>query len=390
MRFVPAESVPLRAHTRRFADESSSQRETERIRAALVSFDFGDICVPLANALASYADVCLVLPQAERERCDSPLEGSIRFLPFVKPRLRQVFRQLRLISWMMREVRHFAPDVVHLQQGHLWLNLFVSLLRRYPLVVTVHDPTRHPGDGASAKIPQMVMNLSIRAADQLFVHGEALVDKLVRASGVDQERVHVIPLIKDARVADGVAGIPEETCTVLFFGRIWPYKGLEHLIRAEPLISERVPNLRIVIAGEGEPFDRYSALMRNPERFEVHNEFVSDELRAHLFARASVVVLPYIEASQSGVVPLAQAFAKPVVATTVGALPEAVEDGQTGILVPPADVEALADALVRLLQDHDLRRRLGANGRRRFETVLAAETVAERTLEVYRLAMART
>ena len=63
-------------------------------------------------------------------------------------------------------------------------------------------------------------------------------------------------------------------------------------------------------------------MMVHPERFIVHNEYVSDEKRAELFRRASVVVLPYIEASQSGIIPIAYRFGKPVVATTVGGLPE--------------------------------------------------------------------
>ena len=71
--------------------------------------------------------------------------------------------------------------------------------------------------------------------------------------------------------------------TVLFFGRIWEYKGLEYLIRAEPLITAEVPNVKIVIAGEGEDFDRYRRLMVHPERFVVYNEYVSDDVRATLF-----------------------------------------------------------------------------------------------------------
>jgi glycosyltransferase involved in cell wall biosynthesis len=97
-----------------------------------------------------------------------------------------------------------------------------------------------------------------------------------------------------------------------------------------------------------------------------------------------VVVLPYVQASQSGVVPIAYAFGKPVVATTVGGLPDAIEDGVTGILVPPADESALADAVTRILLDADLRHRLGDAARRRFESTLSAEAVARMTLDVYR------
>jgi len=73
---------------------------------------------------------------------------------------------------------------------------------------------------------------------------------------------------------------------VLFFGRIWPYKGLEFLIRAEPYIAEAVPDVRIVIAGEGENFARYRAMMGDPGRYVIRNEFVSDAERSQLFSEA--------------------------------------------------------------------------------------------------------
>ena len=128
-------------------------------------------------------------------------------------------------------------------------------------------------------------------------------------------------------------------------------------------------------------------MMTHPERFEIHNTFVSDAERSAMFARASLVALPYIEASQSGVVPLAYSFSKPVVATTVGGLPDMIEDGKTGLLVPPRDERALADAVVRLLVDKDLRQQMGRNGRHKMDTEYSLAAVAQQTLAVYRTAM---
>ena len=126
--------------------------------------------------------------------------------------------------------------------------------------------------------------------------------------------------------------------------------------------------------------------MADPSRFTIINEFVSIERRGELFAAADVVVLPYIEASQSGVIPLAYAAGKPVVVTAVGGLPEAVEDGRTGLVVAPRDERALADAVVRLLDDPVLARELGAAGRRKLDAEWSPARVAEQTLRVYRAA----
>jgi glycosyltransferase involved in cell wall biosynthesis len=199
--------------------------------------------------------------------------------------------------------------------------------------------------------------------------------------------VHVVPHVQ---LGDSQAqtDVKERPGTVLFFGRIWPYKGLDYLIRAEPFITARVPNVRFVIAGRGEDLARYRALMVHPERFELLEGYISDEQRTRLFREASVIVLPYVEASQSGVIPLAYTFEKPVVATVVGGLAEVVEDLRTGCLVPPRDANKLADAVVTLLTNDGLRESCGKNGRRKIETECSPQVVADKTLAVYQATLA--
>ena len=102
------------------------------------------------------------------------------------------------------------------------------------------------------------------------------------------------------------------------------------------------------------------------------------------------MVLPYIEASQSGVIPIAYHFGKPVIATEVGGLPDMVDHGRTGYLVPPCDANALAKALILLLQDGELRRQFGENGRRKINTECAPEVVARKTRNVYLHALGGT
>jgi glycosyltransferase involved in cell wall biosynthesis len=181
----------------------------------------------------------------------------------------------------------------------------------------------------------------------------------------------------------------EEEQLILFFGHIWPYKGLDYLIRAEPLITAQLPKARIIIAGKGVDFDRYRRMMVHPRNFVVHNNFIAENDAAALFRRANVVVLPYVEATQSGVIPLAYSFGKPVIATSVGGLPEQVEHGRTGIIVPPRSEQALAEAIIRLLQDPNLRRQFGENGRRKAEQEWSAANVAEKTFTVYETAARR-
>ena len=281
----------------------------------------------LANALSAYADVLLLMPERVVRPFAPKLDGTVRLFSYQSPRLRQPLSQFRTIRTVMREIRAFSPDLIHYQGFHLWFDLALAAWRRYPLVFTVHDFRAHPGDTLTQKTPFWLEMLARRSADQIIVHSRHVEELLGKELGA-RRNIHRMPHIQIG--GDPVpAKFEEDENLILFFGRIWEYKGLEYLIRAEPLISARVPGARILIAGQGEDFERYRRMMKNPERFLVDNEYISELRAQEYFQRASVVVLPYIEASQSGVIPLAYSAGKPVVATEVGGLPEMVEHGRT-------------------------------------------------------------
>ena len=279
------------------------------LRVALVTFQLGEYSIRLANALAAGCDVTLFIADTTAGWEPIDADERVRLRVFRHPRLRQPVPQLRRCRALLADIERASPDVVHLQQGHAWFNLFLpALARQRPLVITVHDPRHHLGDRASHKTPQAVVDFGFRRATAVIVHGAAVGRSLVDVAGVPPQRVHVVP---HHRLGGGSTEPPSEgPPAVLFFGRIWPYKGLDDLIRAQPLVTARVPDARFVIAGEGESLDRYRAMMADPSRFDVHNRFVSNEERDRLFREASLIVLPYVEATQSGVIPVAYAHAR--------------------------------------------------------------------------------
>lgn len=328
------------------------------MKVAFLSFGFGEYCFRLTGALSNVAEVMLLLPETCNDAHSNLLNPAVDFRTFALPRLRQPWRQLRMLRKLRREIKQFQPDVLHVQVGHPWFNLALPFLGRVPLVMTIHDPRHHVGDRDSQKCPQAIMDYGCRRANRVIVHGVRMKETIMSLLNLRGERIDVVPHVS---VGDGQAhaDLAEDEHSILFFGRIWEYKGLEYLIRAEPSITARVPKARIVIAGEGESLTRYHKMMVHPEHFQVYNTHIPVDQQNVLFRQASVVVLPYIDASQSGVIPVAYTFAKPVVATTVGGLPEMVDDGCTGYLVPPRDSDALADAVVHLLQHPTLRHALG-------------------------------
>ncbi|MFB0526287.1 MAG: glycosyltransferase family 4 protein [bacterium] len=362
------------------------------MRIVLYAFDHIEYTIQLAEALSRLEEVMLMVPQYKsgwsigwfRE----VLEGNINLKPYTQPRLRSP-RNLVALHKILKGINSFNPDIVHLQGEHPWFNLALPLLRRrYPLVTTIHDVVLHVGDTKSRKIPSFVHKLSMRYADEIIVHGEKLKKEMMEKSNRANNNVHVIPR--------GVNSIynrflrskaEEEDHLILFFGRIWEYKGLRYLIEAEPLITEKVPTAKIVIAGMGEDIRKYVEMMRHKEKFIIHNQIIPNEMVAELFQRASVVVLPYIEASQSGIVPLAYAFKKPVVATNVGSIPEVVDNGKTGYIVPPKDPEKLAEAIIDLLMNKEKRREMGEKAYKKTKNELSWDNIAVKTIEVYKKAL---
>lgn len=357
-----------------------------RLRVALISFDFGEYCVRLASALARKTELLLLLPQRLLEPHRSELDKAVHLESFHKPRIRQLGQQLRCMRILSQKIHDFAPDVIHYQGAHLWFDLVFPFLMQYPRVFTIHDFRPHPGDQPFQQTPFWIEMFARRCADELVMHNRYTRELVLRELPAFKHKISVIPHIQVGKDLPP-ASTEQEEPLVLFFGRIWEYKGLEYLIRAEPLITSRVPKAKFLIAGQGEDLSRYRRMMVHPDRFIVHNEFIPEDQAADYFRRASVVVLPYIEASQSGIIPMAYSAGKAVVATSVGGLPEMVEDGQTGYLVAPRDSAQLAEAVTKLLLDGPLRRRMGADGKRKIQQECSPSIVAEKTIQVYRRAL---
>lgn len=361
------------------------------MRIAWVSFDFFEYSIAHANALSKEHDVLLVLARHANAGREDGIEPGVDTCLFEAPRLRQPIRQLFLMRRLIRRIHAFRPDVVHFQRGHLWFNFALYALGRYPLVVSIHDPRHHQGDSESRKTPQFLIDLAYRRADRVIVHGRSMLDVVRDDVLIPEERIHVIPLI--GAVADPIESRAvivmdvDGPTSVLFFGRIWGYKGLDTLIEAEPMISEKVSDYRITIAGRGEEIAQYLCLMKNPSQFEVINRFIGLEEKARLFSRAALVALPYRSATQSGVVIDAYSFGKPVVATRVGSLAEYVEEGVTGLLVPPDDPQALAESIVSLLLDPVRTREMGRRARQKLIEEYNPHIVANATVAVYRSAL---
>lgn len=292
---------------------------------------------------------------------------------------------------MWKAIRRFKPDVMHIQwPSDHFLNHYFVRQRRIPMVFNVHDPVPHLGDRISGygRRESLILELE-RRSDAIIVHGRAVKDQLLEVNPkLDGEDVHVVYHVPMRYMLHWKKPEYEERPgTVLFFGRINEYKGLGVLMEAWKGIRERLPEAKLVVAGTGYDLPNYRDAILSDERCELIDKSVPAPEVSKLFAEASVVVMPYLEGTQSGPLAISLAFGKPVVVTDVGGLPEMVDDGKSGFVVPPRDPGALSDAVLKILSDGALRKSMGERSREMADREMSPSVLAAQTVDVYRRAI---
>lgn len=151
-----------------------------------------------------------------------------------------------------------------------------------------------------------------------------------------------------------------DTQQVLFYGRFSPYKGIEYLCKAMEIVHEKWPKANLVIAGSGSLYFDWN-LYEDKTYMRLINRYLSLTEIVSLISESRIVVCPYTDATQSGVVTNAFSMSKPVIATRVGGLPDMVENEETGLIVEPGNEKELAFAIIRLLISEDDYRKMCAN-----------------------------
>jgi glycosyltransferase involved in cell wall biosynthesis len=289
------------------------------------------------------------------------------------------------------------PDVVHLQWSRLPMfdRKLVARLRQLGIKVvhTVHD-VEPLYEGAA---DMSGLGRVYESCDALIVHTEAnRRDLLERYPAIDVRRVHVVPhgpLQADACPLDGdrskaraALGIAEDARVALNFGSIKPYKGLDLLVSAMPAVAQNVPHAFLLLAGRPARPSDAPDLQVLKDRGIGHRadfEFISNKDAWKYYMAADVVVLPYRNITQSGVLLSTMAFGKPAIVTAVGGLPEVIRPGKTGWVVPPENVPALADAMSEALADPVRCEQMGESAKQEALERFSWNAIGKETIRIY-------
>jgi glycosyltransferase involved in cell wall biosynthesis len=279
------------------------------------------------------------------------------------PRLRPT-AVVKHALWLHRDLRRrkIATLVVHSHGDPRYATLALAL----PVALIVHDPQIHSGDTIS--MPPLPIRAISRVAETtascVIVHSARLLDQLRPL--LARLPIGVIPLGIDMAAAP--APVPSAR-RLLLFGRLFAYKGVDTALDAFGLLSQELPDVKLIVAGRGP----LAARARGYANVEVREEYISDADVHVLLDESRLVLLPYKDATQSGVGLLAIARGVPVLVTRTGGLPELVPPSSPGLVVPPDDPQSLAAAIRESIDhDEDLRRAIHDHAAARFATGVAA------------------
>ncbi len=277
------------------------------------------------------------------------------------------------LTWLQtfRKIREAQPDALILQWWvPYWALTFASiafLVRRLTptrVLFICHNVLPHEGSA----IDRLSAKLALGQGHCFIVQSQRDEEDLKRLLPDAEVRRTALPLYDafpsktmERTLAKKSLGL--DGPVILFFGFVRKYKGLKYLIRAMPEVLRSVQATLLIIGEfweDKEPYLRTMEELGLQGDVEVVDRYVPNEEVGLYFSAADVVVLPYVDATQSAIVSLAYAFDKPVITTNVGGLPEVVSDGETGFIVPPGDSQALAAAIVGFFRE-DCASRLAAN-----------------------------
>lgn len=263
--------------------------------------------------------------------------------PGIEKKTFDVFELGRIIKWINRQ--HF--DVIFFETLHVW-NLVIILCchGKTRIFQMIHDLIPHEGD-KQAKMVHFMNKIVCKLVDQIVLCNRKYMSQVTSVYGVPAERVSYVDMWRRFPVYSE----PRFTGHVLFFGRMNPYKGIDNLLE----IAQMCPDIQFDVVGRIDPqVEKLAAQLRALPNVSMKSGYVSDEEMAESFVNADWVVLPYNSATQSGVVIDSYRYGRPVIAFSVGAIAEQIEDGVSGFLIEAGNNHAVAAKLCDVMRmDHE-------------------------------------
>lgn len=353
----------------------------------------------LANALCSMGiGIELVIDEKQNEGlCESKCYNKFCSTRKDIGKIRKIINYLISLFFILRKVKREKFDIIHLQ----WVlfspvdYFFIKLLKKYnkKVVMTVHDILPFNRQ----KYDMFFHRKIYRLCDQIVVQAKTNVERFSKMFPEESQKQNFVPHGHFLKFAENYPkefarkrmGIPEKKMVFLFFGQIKKVKGVGILLESFGKLLRTFPNVYLVIAGNlwKDDFEPYQKIIDKvgltTENLKLDIRFVPDDEVPFYYSACDVAVLPYIDVYQSGVIQLAYAYKKAVVATAIPPFMEIVENRKTGLLCQPNDSDGLYSALCEAVENTENLNVWGMAGYEKIERMYSWEKIAKQISEIY-------
>jgi glycosyltransferase involved in cell wall biosynthesis len=277
--------------------------------------------------------------------------ASVNFLVYSS---KNILKTLKTSAAATQFIMKIKPDVLYLDgMAVRSLGIMPALFFAKKLMIGIHDPVAHKGEIDIKRTIVKLMFLNFPIKKEFFFYSDFAIhqfEQYHKKSKQPKWNIRMNPYTFFSRLPKSN---DTEKTSILFFGRLSAYKGIEVLLAAMPAVFEKFPNQKLVIAGQA-VYDYnvdFEVVQKYAENITVINRYITNNELVALVNQAKFVVCPYLEATQSGVLMTTYALNTPVVATNVGAFSEYVTENFTGMLTEVGNVPDLAKAMQTMLTD---------------------------------------
>lgn len=309
---------------------------------------------------------------------------DLKKLFIVNQRCKQKFHPLNILLYI-RLAFHFwkqRADVVHFVVPPTLSMKTIYLLLRKKMVLTLHDPFTH--SSRCNKRTEKDRLDAFKYIPKLMLLNKNQVNDFIDFYNVPKSHIFHSHLGMYDSITNVKSVSPQlKGPFILFFGLISAYKGIEFLMEAMLEVHKKHPNVNLVIAGGGKIYFDISPF-QNLDYITIINHYIPTEQLAGLLKECMFAVCPYKDATQSGVVQTAFSLAVPMVVTDVGDLAHSVCDGETGLVVPPCDVDSLVKSMNRLIENPQLLANMRKNIEYNWKTKMSWGPIADKYIECYK------
>jgi len=334
----------------------------------------------ISSHMTKYMKTCLFLPSYSKTDL---ISKKVKLIKTLAPpsALKTIFLTLNFFQHKknIAAINNENADIINVIDIHPWHVIYWKHLKAKRKIVTINDPELHSGESGPIMsfIIKRITKFLMKNADEIIVLGkkqEGTIRKLGYKQKVIVSRIGNYGFFGNQKRKN----LETEPKTILFFGRIKAYKGLKYLLDALIKIKSKGTKFKLIIAGEGDLSSYKNQIQKLNGNLEIHQGYIPDKKVSEYFDRASFVVMPYTDATQTGVIQVTYSFSKPVIATNVGSLPELVKNGETGFIVKPKSSKELKEKIEILLKDPIKTKKMGEQAYKFMQKELNWDSIAKK------------